>query len=419
MTLAEAREQIAVLREKPDLVYLDSTATGLKPDPVIEAVTDYYRSYPANIHRGLYSLSERATAAYEDSRAVIADWIDATNQSEIVFVRSATEGMNLIAQSLVAAKLTADTSVVTTEMEHHANFVPWQQLASRYEAEFRVLPVRDDGLLACLDPKTGEVDDSALRSFITPKTVVVAITALSNVLGSTQPIGALVRAIKKIDSTILVVVDAAQAVVHQQVSVQEWGCDAISFSGHKLGGPTGIGVVWIRKSLHEQLIPYQYGGDMIDQVAIEQTTFASMPLRLEAGTPHIAGAIGLAAAIRFLTGIGIEKIAQHEDDCTALAMDRLAERLPEMRILGSRNPAEHSGMVSVEYPGVHAHDLGQVLSDNGIAVRAGHHCAMPLHTRLGISASVRLSFSYYTTEAEVERAVDAIEKAVTFFQGSS
>ncbi len=381
------------------IVYLDSTATSLKPQSVIDALEDYYRRYSANVYRGIYTISEEATEAYEGARKKIADFIGAPSVDEIIFTRGATESINLVAAGIGKTLVSGDNMVVSI-MEHHSNFVPWQQRALKKNGEFRIWNI----------DKNGKLNPEDLDTLITRKTKVLAITALSNVLGTINPIKNIVVSVKRINPHCLVVVDAAQAVPHMTVDVQAWGADYVAFSGHKMLGPTGIGVLWGKSELLQDLSPYQYGGEMIAEVHADRTLFKEPPQKFEAGTPHIAGAIGLGAAIDYLSKIGMENIRNHEMEITAYALNRLSN-IDGLTMYGPALPEERGGVISFIIKDVHPHDIAQVLDQDNICIRAGHHCAMPLHEYLGLSATTRASFYIYTTKEDIDALILGLEKA--------
>lgn len=396
-------------------VYLDSTATSLKPQPVIDAIRQYYEEYPANIHRGIYAISDRATQAYEASRTAAAQFVNAPSEKEIVFTRNATEAMNLLAHSLVQPRLKHGDTFLTTITEHHANFVPWQQASHKTGATFQTIGMQPDGRLEII-AEEGTVEETKLERYITPTTRFFAFTAVSNVLGTANPVPEIIAAAKRINPAIIVIVDAAQAVPHQLVDVQEWGADAIAFSAHKMLGSTGLGVLWAKRDLLQQMEPYQYGGDMITKVTVAESLFQETPHRFEAGTPHIAGVIGLNAAISYLQHLGLSEIGMHEQELAKQAITALKHEFPgQIRIIGTENVSQRTGIVSFTFADVHAHDIAQILSDQGIAVRAGHHCAMPLHEDLGIQASVRASFYLYNTPEDVVKLVEGLHMVKKMF----
>jgi cysteine desulfurase/selenocysteine lyase len=384
------------------LSYLDSGASSQRVLASIQAVDRYERRHHSNVHRGSHTLSAEATAAYEGARATVADHIGATDRREVTFVRNATEAINLVARAWGDANVSAGDRIVLTEIEHHSNIVPWHQLAARSGAEIDWVPVGDDGHL--------DLDAYAALLERAPK--LVAVTHLSNVLGTAPPIAEISRLAH--DAGALVLVDGAQAAPKLPLDVEALGIDFYAFTGHKAYGPTGIGALWARLELLREMPPFLGGGSMIRKVAKEGTTYADPPARFEAGTPAIAQAIGLAAALRWLDGIGMEAVAAHEREITAYALDRLAE-VEGLRVFGPTSSAERLGPVSFELDGIHAHDVAEILDRHGVAVRAGHHCAQPLMDRLGIAATARASFGVYTVPEEIDRLAEGLEDAKRVF----
>lgn len=384
------------------LVYLDSAASSQKPTVVIEAMDDYYRAYHANVHRGVHRLSELATTAYEGARATVARFIGAANAEQILFVGNATEGFNLVAQSWGRVNVRPGDEILLTEMEHHANIVPWQMLAQQKGATIRYLPVTDEGYLA-LD---------RLAEFLSERTRLFSFTAVSNVLGTINPVQELVDAAHRVGA--LAMVDAAQSVPHMTVDVQALDCDFLAFSSHKMCGPTGIGVLYGKRELLEAMPPFLGGGDMIRRVTFDGFLPNELPWKFEAGTPRIAEAIGLGAAVDYLSSLDMEAIHAHEQAVTGHALESLSE-VPGLTLLGP--PGDHrGGLAAFTIEGLHPHDIAEVLDKDGIAIRAGHHCAMPLHHRLGINASARASFYVHTTCEEVDKLTQALHRARRVFR---
>jgi cysteine desulfurase/selenocysteine lyase len=382
------------------LAYLDNGATTQKPLAVIEAGRRFYLESNANIHRGVHWLSQHATELYDAARVTVQRFINAAHADEIVFTRGTTEAINLVAQSWGRAELRAGDEILVTTMEHHSNIVPWQLLCEQTGAVLKVVPVSD----------AGELDLAAFDALLTPDTQLVAITHVSNALGSINPVAELTARAHAAGAVVLV--DGAQAVAHQVVDVQAIGCDFYAFSGHKLYGPTGIGALYGRGPILRAMPPWQGGGDMIRTVSFERSTWADAPQRFEAGTPNIAGAIGLAAAIDYVQGIGLARIAAHEQALLDYATARLAA-IPGVKLVGT---ARHkAGILSFLVDGIHPHDLGTILDAEGVAIRAGHHCAMPLMTRFGIPGTARASLALYNTEADIEALAAAIGKAQELF----
>lgn len=383
------------------LVYLDSTATAQKPLAVIKAMDKYYRWSNANIHRGVHTLGEEATALYEAARQRVARFINARKTREIVFTRNTTEAINLVAYSWGRSQLRPGDLIVLTEMEHHSNLVPWQILAVEKELRLEFVPVTEDGYL----------DLATYQRLLDQNPRLVAFTHMSNVLGTINPVAQMVELAHQVGA--LVLVDGAQSVPHMRIDVQALGVDFLAFSAHKMLGPTGIGVLYAREDLLEQMPPFLGGGDMIKKVQLRSFVPNEVPYKFEAGTPAIAEAVGFAAAIDYLEDVGMEAIATHERELVAYALERLAT-IPGLKVYGP--PAEHrGGVVSFSIDGVHPHDVAQILDREGIAVRAGHHCAMPLHEKLGVTATTRASFYLYNTLDEVERLVEAVRKVQTIF----
>jgi cysteine desulfurase / selenocysteine lyase len=379
------------------LAYLDSAASAQKPGQVLDALREFYETSYSNVHRGVYLLAERATECFEGSREKVRAFINAASTREIVFTRSATEALNLVAYAWGLDNLGPGDVVVATELEHHSNFVPWQQIAKRTGATFRPIPVdgRGELQLDALDPiaKQGSVK-------------VVANNLVSNALGTINPVEKL--AAWAHEQGAIMVIDAAQAAPHRRIDVQKLGCDFLAFSSHKLCGPTGVGVLWGRAQLLERMSPFNFGGEMIRKVTVGKTTWNGLPHKFEAGTPPIGEAVGLGAAIDYLTGIGIEAIEEHEHALAAYALERLAE-VPGVHVFGP--PAEQrAGIVSFDLEDVHPHDVAQILDWEGVAIRAGHHCCQPLMARLGVAATNRASFYLYTIPEEIDRLVEGLHK---------
>ncbi|WP_288094279.1 cysteine desulfurase [Thiomonas sp.] len=401
--LSAIRAQFPILAQtvhgKP-LVYLDNAATAQKPLAVLDAMRAFEVRDYANVHRGVHVLSQRATDAFEAARAKVAAFLHARSAGEIVFVRGATEAINLVAQSYTRPRLQPGDEVLVTAMEHHADIVPWQMVCDATGAKLRVAPIRDDGAL----------DLQALPELLGPRTRMLAVTHVSNVLGTVNDVASVAQLAHA--RGVPVLVDGAQAVAHLPVDVQALGCDFYVFSGHKLYGPTGIGVLWGRAEMLDAMPPYQGGGDMIRSVSFERTTYADPPTRFEAGTPHITGAVGLAAAIDFVQGLGWDAIAQHERALLERAQSALS-RIPGLRIYGT--VPDKIGVISFNIDGLHAHDLGTIADAEGVAIRAGHHCAMPLMKRYGVAAMARSSLGVYNKEDDIDALVRAVRKAQVMF----
>ena len=383
------------------LVYLDSTATSQKPGSVLQAMDDFYRQTNANIHRGVHTLAEEATTSYEAARKDVAQFIGAGSTREVIFTRNTTESINLVAQSWGRANLQAGDLIILTEMEHHSNLVPWQMLAAERQLRLEFIQVTPDGLL----------DLDSYRVLLEQNPKLVSFTQMSNVLGTINPAEEIIQSAHQVGAVVLV--DAAQSVPHLPVNVKELDADFLAFSAHKMCGPTGIGVLYGKRSLLDAMPPYMGGGDMIKRVELRGFSPNDLPHKFEAGTPAIAEAIGLSAAIKYLKQIGMDVIARHEHELIQQALEKL-EEIPGVQVFGP--PAEKKGGVaSFTLSGVHPHDVAQILDRDGIAVRAGHHCAMPLHTKFNIPATTRASFYLYNTLEEVDRLVDAVYKVKHLF----
>ena len=388
------------VHDKP-LVFLDSAASSQKPRVVIEALDHYYEHTNANVHRGAYTLSEEATAQYEAARDRVARFIGAYASKEVIWTRNATEAINLVAYSWGRANLQRGDRILLTGMEHHSNLVPWQIVAQQTGAELDFVPLADDGTLV--------LDD--LDRLFTPRTRLFAFTAMSNMLGTVNPVRLLTEAAHRAGA--LVLVDGAQAVPHAPIDVQDLGIDFLAFSGHKMLGPTGIGVLWGRREILNSMPPFMGGGDMIREVHLRTSLWNELPWKFEAGTPAIAQAIGLATAVEYLDGIGMDAIHQYESYLVHYAMEKLAE-VQGLRILGP-SAEKRGGLVSFTLGDIHPHDIAALLDTMGIAVRAGHHCAQPVHERFGVPASVRASFYLYNTPAEVDALTAGLQKVVEMF----
>ena len=397
------REDFPILREQAHghpLIYFDNAATSQKPRYVLDALRHYYKHENANVHRGLHELSSRATEAYEKSRKRVASYLGASTADEIVFTRGTTESINLVAQAWGGKFLRAGDAILLTEMEHHSNLVPWQLLAERTGARLHFVPVRDDGTLA-LDQ---------LPSLLTSEVKLFAFTHISNSLGTINPVAELCAKAQAVGA--LTLVDAAQSIGHLPIDVQKLGCDFLAFSGHKMCGPTGIGALYGRAEILDALPPWHGGGEMIVSVTLEKSAFKKPPHRFEAGTPNIAGAIGLAAAIDYIEKIGRAEIFKHDVDLANYAMQRLA-KLPGIRILGPST--ERGALVGFVMEAAHPHDLTTFADQYGLAMRGGHHCNQPLMRRFGVTGTTRASFYFYNTTAEIDRMIEILHAAVRFF----
>ena len=398
------RRDFPILRQRvhgKPLVYLDNAATTQKPQAVIDAIQRYYSEENSNIHRGVHTLSEKATEAYEGARVKVKEFVNAASARETIFVRGSTEGINLVAQSYGRAFLKVGDEIVISAMEHHSNIVPWQMLCGQTGARLRVVPINHDGEML--------VEEYA--RLLGPRTRFVSVAHVSNALGTVNPVKQIVAMAHAHNAPVLV--DGAQAAPHLKVDVQDLDCDFYVFSGHKLYGPTGIGVLYGRERLLEAMPPYQGGGDMISLVTFEKTHYNSLPYKFEAGTPHIAGGIGLGAAIDYINGVGIERVAAHEQDLLAYATRSLLA-IDRLRIVGTAR--EKASVLSFVLDGVHAHDIGTILDREGVAIRAGHHCAMPVMQRFGVPATARASFACYNNREEIDALVRAIGKVSEVFK---
>jgi cysteine desulfurase / selenocysteine lyase len=386
--------------EGRSLVYLDSAASAQTPQVVLDAVQNFYKNDYANIHRGVYSLSERATAAFEAARAKVGGLLNAPRTDEIIFTRGATESLNLLARSFAAPRLQPGDEILITEMEHHANIVPWQMVAKETGARLIPAPITD----------SGEIDLDAFESLLGPRTKLVSVVHVSNALGTVNPVHRITELAQA--QGVPVVIDGAQAVPHMAVDVQDIGCDFYVFSGHKLYGPTGIGALWGRAELLADMPPYQGGGDMIETVTFAETTYAAPPARFEAGTPDIAGAIGLGAAIDYLHGIGFNALQTHEQELQIYGNEVLGD-MSGLRMIGT---APHkAGVFSFVMDGIHPHDVGTFLANEGIAIRAGHHCAQPVMARYGLMATTRASVGLYNTMDDLDALAAGLRKLKEFF----
>ncbi len=383
------------------LVYLDSTATTQKPRVVLDAMETYYRSNNANVHRGVHTLAEEATAMYEGARAAVGKFINAPSAEQIIFTRNATEAINLVAYTWARATLKAGDRVILTEMEHHSNLVPWHMLASQVGVELEFIPVTMEGLL----------DLEAYRALLTRNPKLVAFSGMSNVLGTINPVAEMTRLAHAAGAVVLV--DGAQSVPHLPVDVQALGVDFLAFSAHKMLGPTGIGALYGRKDLLENMPPFLGGGEMIKTVHLRSFTPNSLPHKFEAGTPAIAEAVGFGAAVDYLTKVGMEVVAAYEQEMVGYALERL-EEIPGVKVLGP-SAERKGGVAAFTLQGVHPHDIAQIVDRFGVAIRAGHHCAQPLHEKFGISATARASFYIYSIKEEVDKLVDGIYEVKKIF----
>lgn len=405
LNVASIREDFPILQRmvngKP-LVYLDSTATSQKPEAVLQILDRFYRTSNANIHRGIYTIAEEATAEYEAARKKVQALIHAKSWREIVYTRNTTEALNLVAYTWGRQNVRPGDEILITGMEHHSNIVPWQLLAQEKQATLRFIPVTPEGRL----------DLSRLSDLLTTKTRIFAFASVSNVLGTINPTAELVRAAHAVGA--IVVIDAAQAVPHMPVDVRALDCDFMAFSGHKMLGPTGIGVLYGKRALLDRMPPFMGGGDMIREVGLERSTWNELPYKFEAGTPAIAEAVGLGAAVEYLNVLGLDNIRAHERELTAYALDKL-QTVPGIEILGPMNADDRGGVIAFNLPNIHPHDVAAVLDREAICVRAGHHCAMPLHEQFGLAATTRASFYVYNHAAEVDYLVEKLGRVLEVF----
>jgi cysteine desulfurase/selenocysteine lyase len=389
------------------LVYLDSASSSQKPRRVIEAVDSYYREYNANVHRGIYTIGEKATAAYEEARVRVARFINAPDSHEVVFTRNATEAINLVAYSWGRRNIGRGDAIVLTEMEHHANLVPWQLLVQEKDGDLEFIPITDEGLLRL------DVFEVLLR--LRPK--LVAFTHVSNTLGTINPVAEMVQMAH--EAGALVLIDGAQAVPHVPVDVQALGADFYAFSGHKMLAPMGSGALWARRELLEAMPPFLAGGEMIREVHLRRSEFNEIPWKFEAGTPAVADAIGFGEAAEYLMEIGMDQVREHERGLVTYALETLSRELPTLSIYGPLDPDVRGGVIPFNVAGVHPHDVAQVLDRFGIAVRAGHHCTMPLHERLDLPATARASFNVYSTREDVDALVVGLKEVERVFGADS
>ena len=400
------RDLFPILKRQKDLVYLDSGATALKPQIVIDRVSEYYTEYTSNVHRGMYKNAIKADEEFEKVRMVMSRFIGANSPKETVFVSGTTEGINLVAKTIGKAKVGKGDEMIVTEMEHHSNLVPWQVLRDEAGAKLKWLSFDDEG----------KIDEKRVGEMVNERTKILAITGMSNVLGTINDIKKITRMAKKLNPEIVVVVDGAQMVPHLPVSVCELGVDFLVFSAHKLYGPTGVGVLWGREELLNEMPPFLTGGGMISRVTMDGVEYRGTPEKFEAGTPNIAGVIGMGAAIEWLNdeAEGMEAVRKYEEEITGYALEKL-QAMDEAEVYGPKRKSERGGLVAFNVRGVHPHDTAQILSDRGVCVRAGHHCAMPIHLKLGIPGSVRASFGVYTSKEDIDKLIEGIERVVVKF----
>jgi len=405
MNIQDIRNQFPILDQEVNgspLVYLDSSATSQKPLQVIETIEKYYREINSNVHRGVHTLGTRATDAYEGAREKVRKFINAKSTQEVIFTRGTTTSLNMVASSYAAANLKEGDEIVITYMEHHSNIIPWQQVAKRTGVQLKYIPLQEDGTLSLED----------VRATITANTKIVSVMQVSNVLGVINPVKEIAQIAH--ENGAIMVVDGAQSAPHMKIDVQDLDCDFLAFSGHKMCGPTGIGVLYGKKHLLESMEPIEFGGEMIDFVHLQESTWKELPWKFEGGTPIIAGAIGLGAAIDFLNEVGLDNIAEHEHKLAAYALEKMSE-VEGMTIYGPLDAAKRAGLITFNIKDVHPHDVATVLDAEGIAVRAGHHCAQPLMRWLNASATARASFYLYNTEEDIDKLVEGLVKTKEYF----
>ena len=402
---SKVREDFPILKREINgypLAFLDNAATTQKPQCVIDALVRFYENYNCNVSRGVYTLAEEATGIYEEGRKTVAKFIGAESCGNIIFTRGTTESINLVASAWSQPNLKAGDRIIVTEMEHHSNLVPWQLAAQSSGVELIFCPITPEGRL----------DLEVLEELLTDSVKLLAVTAVSNVLGTANPIAKIVEKVHERDVPVLV--DAAQAVARMPIDVSEWDCDFLAFSGHKVYGPTGIGVLYAKNERLDEMRPYQGGGGMIRQVGQQSSTWADVPQKFEAGTPPVAEVFGLMSALEYISNVGMLEIKKHEQDLMTHTIEKLQE-FPDLELYGPADSTDRSGVLSFNLREVHPHDVAQVLDENGIAVRAGHHCTQILHERLGIAASVRMSFGLYNEVSEIDRLFSALEQVRKFF----
>ena len=402
---SKVREDFPILKREINgypLAFLDNAATTQKPQCVIDALVRFYENYNCNVSRGVYTLAEEATGIYEEGRETVAKFIGAESCGNIIFTRGTTESINLVASAWSQPNLKAGDRIIVTEMEHHSNLVPWQLAAQSSGVELIFCPITPEGRL----------DLEVLEELLTDSVKLLAVTAVSNVLGTANPIAKIVEKVHERDVPVLV--DAAQAVARMPIDVSEWDCDFLAFSGHKVYGPTGIGVLYAKNERLDEMSPYQGGGGMIRQVGQQSSTWADVPQKFEAGTPPVAEVFGLMSALEYISNVGMLEIKKHEQDLMTHTLEKLQE-FTDLELYGPADSTDRSGVLSFNLREVHPHDVAQVLDENGIAVRAGHHCTQILHERLGIAASVRMSFGLYNEEPEIDRLFSALEQVRKFF----
>ncbi|MBL7858387.1 MAG: cysteine desulfurase [Cyclobacteriaceae bacterium] len=404
MDVERIRKEFPILHQQVngrDLVYFDNAATSQKPAYVIQALTDYYQGYNANIHRGIHTLAERATKAYEATRLTAQQFINAASEQEIIFTRGVTESINLVASSYGRAFLREGDEIILSGLEHHSNIVPWQMVAAEKKAILKIIPVTDEG----------ELDLDGYKKLLTSKTKIIAVNHASNSLGTINPVKEIIQLAHQLGAVVLI--DGAQAGAHLPIDVQKMDCDFYCLSSHKMYGPTGTGILYGKKELLEKMPPYQGGGEMIKEVTFEKTTYNDLPYKFEAGTPNIADVIAFKFAMDFITELGKENIAAHEHDLLLYATQQIL-KLPAVKLVGTAT--QKVSVLSFRVEGIHHFDIGQMLDARGIAVRTGHHCTQPLMDRYGIEGTVRASFSVYNTKAEIDQLIEGLERIINFMK---
>lgn len=403
MDIEKIRQDFPILKRKINehpLVYFDNAATSQKPKQVIDAVSDYYRNHNANVHRGVHTLSDEATQLYEGAREKIAGFLGAASPRELIFTKGTTDSLNALAQML-KEQLKKDDEIITTLSEHHSNFLPWQQIANEKGAKIKILEISEKG----------DFPMEGLKQKLSEKTKIIAIVHASNVLGTVFPVTGISDIAHKYNPEIKVVVDGAQSTPHIPINLQKLGCDFFTFSAHKMLGPMGIGGLWIKEELLESLNPFAFGGGMISKVTTEKSTWAKAPHKFEAGTPDVAGAVGLAAAVEYLENIGMENILEHTQRLTKYALERLQE-ISDLKILGPESANKRTGLVSFSIKNIHPHDISGILDAKGVAVRSGQHCTAPLHAGLNLPATTRISFQIYNTKDEIDYFIEALKEGL-------
>lgn len=395
------KKDFPIFQNVPDLIYLDNASTSQTPKSVLDAMSEYYEQYRANTHRGLYKISEIATEKYEEVRSKVAMFIHA-DPEEIVFTKGATQSLNILAYGL-CQELKAGDEILLTEMEHHSNLLPWQQMAKKYQLQLRFIPI----------DKEGRLNLSTLDKLLTKETKIVAVTHMSNVLGTINPIKDIIK--KAHSAGALVVIDACQSAPHMKIDVRDLDCDFLAFSGHKMLGPTGVGVLYGKKSLLEKLSPLEFGGHMVAEADFENATWAESPYKFEAGTMNISGVIGLGAAVDYLSNSNYEEMQRHEEELTKYGLASLT-KIPDIQIYGPTNTDSRGSVISFNIKDVHSHDVAEILARDNIAVRAGHHCAMPLMNRLGAKNSIRVSFYFYNETSDIDALIQGLQKVQTIFK---